>query len=83
MPTLVLRNVPDDLARAKIRTIPLNETLADLAVEGYRRFGRGRPPAGLNYGDCFACALAIREQVPLLFKGNDFSQTDVRVAALP
>jgi len=66
----------------QVRTISLDDALADLAVDGYRRFGKGRHPAGLNYGDCFAYALAIREQVPLLFKGNDFRQTDVR-SALP
>lgn len=70
------------LALEKIQTIPLDETLADLAAEGYRRFGKGRHPAGLNLGDCFSYALAVREQVPLLFKGNDFSKTDARVAAL-
>jgi ribonuclease VapC len=69
------------LALEKVQTVPLDETLADLAAEGYRRFGKGRHPAGLNFGDCFSYALAIREQVPLLFKGNDFSKTDARVAA--
>ncbi len=46
------------------------------AADGFRRFGKGRHPAGLNFGDCFSYALAIREQVPLLFKGNDFSKTE-------
>lgn len=66
----------------QVLTIPLDHDLADRAVDGYRRFGKGRHPAGLNYGDCFAYALAIREQVPLLFKGHDFRATDVR-SALP
>jgi len=70
------------LALEQVRTIPLDETLADLAAEGYRRFGKGRHPAGLNFGDCFSYALANREQVPLLFKGDDFSKTDARVAEL-
>jgi len=57
--------------------------LADTAAEGFRRFGKGRHPAGLNFGDCFSYALAIREQVPLLFTDNDFSRTDIRVADYP
>lgn len=68
------------LTMGRVRTIPLDEALADLAAEGYRRFGKGRHPAGLNFGDCFSYALAIREQVPLLFKGDDFTKTDARVA---
>lgn len=69
------------LAMQRIDTVPLDEALADAAALGFRRFGKGRHPVGLNFGDCFSYALAIREQVPLLFKGNDFSQTAVRVAA--
>ncbi len=71
------------LAIERMRTLSLDESLADAAAEAYRRFGKGRHPAGLNFGDCFSYALAIREQVPLLFKGDDFSRTDVRVAAWP
>ena len=48
-----------------------------VARAAYQRFGRGRHPAKLNYGDCFAYALARSTGEPLLFKGNDFSQTDV------
>lgn len=69
------------LTMERVLTIPLDEALADLAAEGYRRFGKGRHPAGLNFGDCFSYALAIREHVPLLFKGDDFIKTDVRVPA--
>ena len=64
----------------RIQTIALDEVLADTAADGYRRFGKGRHPAGLNFGDCFSYALAIRERVPLLFKGNDFSKTDILAA---
>lgn len=67
----------------QIQTVGLDEALADAAADAYRRFGKGRHPAALNFGDCFAYALAMREQVPLLFKGEDFSRTDVRVAAPP
>lgn len=66
-----------------IQTVPLDEALADGALDVYRRFGKGRHPAGLNFGACFAYALARREQVPLLCKGDDFSRTDGRLASAP
>ena len=50
---------------------------AAIAVEAYRRFGKGRHPAGLNLGDVFPYALARRRELPLLFKGDDFSRTDI------
>jgi len=54
----------------------------DLAREAYARYGKGKNSAGLNYGDCFSYALAKATGLPLLFKGSDFSKTDL-VAALP
>ena len=54
----------------------------ELAREAYARFGKGRNTAGLNYGDCFSYALAKATGLPLLFKGRDFSKTDL-VAVLP
>lgn len=68
------------LTAADIEVVPVDERLVDLAMEGFRRFGKGRHPAGLNYGDCFAYALARALDEPLLFKGNDFSRTDVTPA---
>jgi ribonuclease VapC len=56
---------------------------ADLAIEAFRRFGKGRHRAGLNVGDCFAYALAKATDLPLLFKGNDFVHTDINAALLP
>ena len=53
---------------------------AGIAAKAYRRYGKGRHPAGLNSGDMFAYALARQRGVPLLFKGGDFAQTDVAVA---
>lgn len=53
----------------------------DAARDGYRRFGKGNHAARLNFGDCFAYALAARTGEPLLFKGRDFALTDVRPAA--
>jgi len=50
---------------------------AEIARSAFRRFGKGRHPAGLNFGDCAAYALARASGEPLLFKGEDFAQTDV------
>ena len=57
--------------------VPCDRVLARGATAAWRRFGRGRHPAQLNFGDCFAYAAAAQRNVPLLFKGNDFSQTDI------
>ena len=46
----------------------------------WRRFGKGDHPAGLNFGDCFAYALAESAREPLLFKGGDFARTDIEAA---
>jgi len=56
---------------------------AEIAVDAFRRFGRGRHPARLNIGDCFAYALAIATDHSLLFKGDDFIHTDIRSALPP
>jgi ribonuclease VapC len=53
---------------------------AKIARQAYRDFGKGRHRAGLNFGDCFAYALAKEMDEPLLFKGDDFQHTDVEVA---
>ncbi len=58
--------------------VPVDARQVDLAVDGFRRFGRGRHPAGLNFGDLFAYALARVLDEPLLFKGGDFGRTDVK-----
>ena len=50
----------------------------DIAIGAFRRFGKGRHRAGLNIGDCFSYALAVATDHPLLFKGDDFSHTDVK-----
>ncbi|MGY1551539.1 type II toxin-antitoxin system VapC family toxin [Microbacterium sp. A588] len=62
--------------------VPVNEAIARTAFAAHRRYGRGSgSPAKLNFGDCFSYALAIARDEPLLFKGDDFIHTDVRVAA--
>ncbi len=65
------------LGKYRIVTIPVDDNFADLAAEGFFIYGKGRHPAGLNFGDCFSYALAKRQKVPLLFKGDDFSKTDI------
>jgi len=68
------------LARARAEVADFTAAQAATAQDGWRRFGKGRHPAGLNLGDCFAYALAQSRGEPLLYKGNDFSLTDVKAA---
>jgi ribonuclease VapC len=65
-----------------VQVVPMDVAQARLAEEGNRRFGKccGQPPAVLNFGDLFAYALARHLDAPLLFKGDDFSRTDLRPA---
>ena len=67
------------LIRANFQIVALDADQAELARSAWRQFGRGRHPAGLNYGDCFSYALAKWTGEPLLAKGNDFRLTDVAV----
>jgi len=57
--------------------VPVDAEQADAARRAWRRFGKGRHAAALNYGDCFSYALALTRGEPLLFKGEDFAKTDV------
>ena len=70
------------IRRAGIEVVAFNLEQAELARQAYRDFGKGRHPAGLNFGDCFSYALAKFTDEPLLFKGTDFSRTDVRIQPL-
>lgn len=56
------------------------QPLAEAARTAFLRYGKGRHPAGLNFGDCASYALARNRSLPLLFKGDDFSRTDLRGA---
>ena len=67
------------IERLELKIVPLSDDHAKLAIEAFRRFGKGRHPAGLNYGDCFSYARA-RATGEALFKGDDFSQTDIKRA---
>ena len=69
------------LEGSRIAVAPCDEALAHDAYDAWLKYGRGRHAAGLNFGDCFSYALAKQRAEPLLFKGNDFAQTDI-VAAL-
>ena len=68
------------LYKANVDVVAVTADYADQARRAWRRYGKGRHPAALNYGDCFSYALALLTGEPLLFKGSDFSQTDVRAA---
>lgn len=68
------------LRQSRIEIVAVSISQAELAIEAFRRFGRGRHRAALNIGDCFSYALAKATDQPLLFKGNDFAQTDIRPA---
>ena len=66
--------------RAQIQIVAMNADQAELARAAWRKYGRGNHPAGLNIGDCCAYALAKYSGESLLFKGGDFSQTDIQAA---
>ena len=66
------------LSDIAVTIVPFDEHQADIARDAFVRYGKGRHRAGLNFGDCAAYALAISEAEPLLFKGDDFAQTDIK-----
>ncbi len=65
------------LARAAIAVVPFDGEQAEIARAAFLKYGKGRHPAALNMGDCAAYALAKSRKCPLLFKGEDFSKTDI------
>jgi ribonuclease VapC len=67
---------------AEVDVVPFDERLAMLALDGFRRFGKGRHPAALNLGDCFTYALALDRGEPILCTGQDFRRSDVAVVDL-
>ena len=74
----------DDFIRsARCVIMPVTEEQVGIGRNAYRIYGKGRHPAGLNFGDCFSYALAKVTGEPLLFKGSDFALTDVTPAAPP
>ena len=71
------------LIRVNIEIVPVDAEQSDLARSAWRHYGKGRHPAGLNFGDCFAYALAKSHGQTLLAKGDDFAQTDIEGCRLP
>ena len=69
------------LARLEVEIVAHDAALARIARAAFLRFGKGRHPARLNFGDCASYALAKAHNPPLLFKGDDFARTDVKAAA--
>lgn len=65
------------LLRVGAEIVAVDAEQTDAARRAWRRYGKGRHAAGLNYGDCFSYALAVTRSEPLLFKGEDFARTDV------
>ena len=68
------------LERAAVELVPVTAAQVEAARRAWRRFGKGHHPAALNFGDCFAYALAKTTSEPLLFKGEDFARTDIEPA---
>lgn len=73
-----VQDLDDFIQESSMKIMPVTVADVDLAFEAFLRYGKGSGSgAKLNYGDCFSYALAKRLNAPLLFKGNDFSQTDI------
>ena len=72
--------VEEFLALADIVVAPVPSEAGAVAINAFSRFGKGRHPAALSFGDCFAYACARHAGLPLLYKGDDFAQTDIETA---
>ncbi|MBE9167230.1 type II toxin-antitoxin system VapC family toxin [Pleurocapsales cyanobacterium LEGE 06147] len=72
-----IRELDFFIYKAAINTLNFDENQLKMARYAFFKYGKGRHPASLNFGDCFAYALCKTSGQPLLFKGNDFSQTDI------
>jgi ribonuclease VapC len=70
------------LQENSIETVAFDEGHASVALDAYSRFGKGRHPAALNFGDCCTYAVASVADEPLLCRGNDFGQTDLLLVSL-
>jgi ribonuclease VapC len=77
---LARQDVSLTLSRMSIAVEPIEDGHGEAAVTAFDRFGKGRHPAALNMGDCFAYACVTARNASILFKGQDFSQTDLRSA---
>lgn len=79
-PKLSLERFTQSLSDLAIDLAPVDPAQASIAAQAFLRFGKGRHPARLNLGDCFSYALARSLNAPLLYKGEDFSHTDIASA---
>lgn len=77
MMDIARQDVANFIAARGVAIVPIGEKEADAALDAHRRYGKGRHPARLNMGDCFAYACASTNDARLLYKGNDFSRTDL------
>jgi len=71
------------VVRANLQVEPVDAEQVEFARSAWRRYGKGRHPAALNFGDCFAYALARSTAEPLLAKGTDFAMTDIEICRIP
>lgn len=69
-----------DLKTINAQIVPVTEAHTEIAIHAFLRYGKGRHPARLNFGDCLSYAVAAHAGIPLLFTGNDFSKTDIEAA---
>ena len=76
----ILLTVDEALQAYQIQIEPFTHEQSLLAIAAFSQYGKGRHPAALNFGDCCAYALAKSMNLPLLYKGNDFAQTDIASA---
>ncbi len=76
------QNLDSLISELKLEIVPFTPEQAEIARKAFRDYGKGRHPAGLNICDCYAYALAKYYDAPLLFKGSDFSQTDIKIAKI-
>jgi ribonuclease VapC len=74
------KSLAELLAVSEIEVVPFDSGQAEIALDAWRRYGKGRHQAGLNLGDCASYALAAVLNRPLLFKGDDFTKTDIAEA---
>ena len=79
-PDLVSDLLDQLVSRTRIEIVAVNTEMGRVAVKAFSRYGKGRHPAGLNFGDCLSYGAANTLGVPLLFKGQDFSLTDIERA---
>jgi ribonuclease VapC len=83
MPAFAAQFLQAFVSPAEVSSVPFTFDMYQSAAQAFERYGKGRGhPAGLNFGDCMAYAVAKHYDIPLLFKGRDFARTDIR-SALP